>query len=179
MEYISEEKLSFTFLCRVEHSHSSNSVEILCSDWLRSWCCSVAAPALLCHEEPAPGNQSPLIFVTESRARSKEWTTLRSACSLSDISSQMFQFTANFHCSDYIIKAYLEHFINTPLLSCHRLITKYYPEVTEWDFLLRISVNNIVLTWPKFHFKMKIILFYLNIIEKCNRYEHDLVSKED
>ena len=30
-----------------------------------------------------------------------------------DISSQMFQFTANFRCSNYIVKAYLEHFINS------------------------------------------------------------------
>ena len=37
---------------RVKTSHWSETIQILCSDWLRS--------ALLCHKEPAQGSQSPL-----------------------------------------------------------------------------------------------------------------------
>ena len=56
----------------------------------------------------------------------------------SDISSQMFQFTANFHCSDYIIKAYLERFINTSHTPAMRI---------TGHFGVRDSVREIILEY--------------------------------
>ena len=44
---------------RVETSHWSRSVQILRSDWLRSWCCYTSF--LLCHEDTAQGTKVPMI----------------------------------------------------------------------------------------------------------------------
>ena len=48
-----------TVLSREVHSHWLRSVEILCSDWCRSW--RYATPARLCHKDVTQGTQSPLL----------------------------------------------------------------------------------------------------------------------